>query len=185
MFSRLLPSCLLPRRSIALGRLGLEADGSSGGGGGPRNDDDDSSESRLDLVDGELGHVHREVMAKTGNKYLRLEGASFPDRMFTGTLIVLTMLAILVLFWYQVRTSPHAVLLHDCKSIALHFLRRTSGPASIPRVQRNTTRRSTSSPTTLSPISSRLIREPFEAHIVSDVLWTPSIAKQINTHTML
>ena len=60
--------------------------------------EEDSSE-RLDLVDEKLGTAHRGVMAKTGQKYLAMEASSFPDRVFTGTLIVLTMLGILVLFW--------------------------------------------------------------------------------------
>ena len=81
---RLLPSCLARRSTLAELR-----------------DEEDSSLSHLDLVDEELGTVHRSIMAKTRQKYLAMEASSFWDRSFTGCLIVLTMIAILVLFLYQ------------------------------------------------------------------------------------
>ena len=82
---RLLPSCLAGRRST-LAEL---------------RDEEDSSLSHLDLVDEELGTVHRSIMARTRQKYLAMEASSFWDRSFTGGLIVLTAVAILVLFLYQ------------------------------------------------------------------------------------
>ena len=82
---RLLPSCLGGRRST-LAEL---------------RDEEDSSLSHLDLVDEELGTVHRSIMARTRQKYLAMEASSFWDRSFTGGLIVLTAVAILVLFLYQ------------------------------------------------------------------------------------
>ena len=83
---RLLPSCLAGRRST-LAEL--------------RDYEEDSSLSHLDLVDEELGTVHRSIMARTRQKYLAMEASSFWDRSFTGGLIVLTAVAILVLFLYQ------------------------------------------------------------------------------------
>ena len=83
--TRLLPSCLGGRRST-LAEL---------------RDEEDSSLSHLDLVDEELGTVHRSIMARTRQKYLAMEASSFWDRSFTGGLIVLTAVAILVLFLYQ------------------------------------------------------------------------------------
>ncbi len=58
-------------------------------------------DSRLDLNDQDLESVHRTVMARTGQKYLVMDASSLPDRLFTGCLIALTMVAILVLFWFQ------------------------------------------------------------------------------------
>ena len=81
---RLVPSCLARRATLSHLR-----------------DEEDSSLSHLDLVDEELGTVHRSVMAKTRQKYLAMEAASFWDRSFTAGLIFLTMIAILVLFLYQ------------------------------------------------------------------------------------
>ena len=83
---RLLPSCLAAGRRSTLAEL---------------RDEEDSSLSHLDLVDEELGTVHRSIMARTRQKYLAMEASSFWDRSFTGGLIVLTAVAILVLFLYQ------------------------------------------------------------------------------------
>ena len=83
VYKKLVPACLRDSDSVD----GLE------------EASDDTS--RLDLVDEELGEVHRDIMAKTSQKYLVMDASSFPDKMFTGTLIVLTMLGILTLFWYQ------------------------------------------------------------------------------------
>ena len=80
---RLLPLCLARRSTLA------------------ELDEEDSSLSHLDLVDEELGTVQRNIMARTRQKYLAMEAATFWDRSFTGCLIVLTMVAILVLFLYQ------------------------------------------------------------------------------------
>ncbi len=62
---------------------------------------DSSGESRLDLADRDLESVQRGVMARTKQKYLSMEASSLPDRLFTAFLIILTMVAILVLFWFQ------------------------------------------------------------------------------------
>ena len=56
---------------------------------------------RLHMMDNDLEIVHRGVMARTMNKYLVMEAATCTDKIFTASLIVLTMLAILVLFWFQ------------------------------------------------------------------------------------
>ena len=85
--NRLIPACLARRSTLAELRGGYE--------------DGDSSLSQLDLVDEELGTIHRSIMARTRQKYLAMEASSFWDRSFTGCLIVLTMVAILVLFLYQ------------------------------------------------------------------------------------
>ena len=45
--------------------------------------------------------VHRGVLDRTLNKYLVMEAATCTDKIFTATLIILTMLGILVLFWFQ------------------------------------------------------------------------------------
>ena len=58
-------------------------------------------ESRLELVDDRLADAHRVVMQRTANRYLVMEAATFGDKLFTGTLIILTILAILVLFWFR------------------------------------------------------------------------------------
>ena len=85
--NRLMPACLARRSTLAELRGGCE--------------DGDSSLSQLDLVDEELGTIHRNIMARTRQKYLAMEASSFWDRSFTGCLIVLTMVAILALFLYQ------------------------------------------------------------------------------------
>ena len=72
---------------------GVGIDGCTGDGG-----DDDF---RLTMMDNDLEDVHVGVMARTRNKYLVMEAATCTDKIFTASLIVLTMLAILVLFWYQ------------------------------------------------------------------------------------
>ena len=59
-------------------------------------------ESRsLEMVDKRLADVHRDVMRRTENRYLVMEAATFGDKLFTGTLIILTILGILVLFWFR------------------------------------------------------------------------------------
>lgn len=58
-------------------------------------------ESRLELVDSRLAEAHRVVMQRTANRYLVMEAATFGDKLFTGTLIIITILAILVLFWFR------------------------------------------------------------------------------------
>ena len=73
--------------------LGNGVNGVTGDGG-----DDDF---RLTMLDNDLENVHRGVMARTRNKYLVMEAATCTDKIVTASLIVLTMLAILVLFWYQ------------------------------------------------------------------------------------
>ena len=60
-----------------------------------------SCESHLDLADADLETAHRGIMARTRQKYLVMDASSFSDRCFTGALITLTMVAILVLFWFQ------------------------------------------------------------------------------------
>jgi hypothetical protein len=57
-------------------------------------------------IDEELELVqHRDLMARNIQKYGTTRGedkvAPLPDRIFTGGLITLTMLAIIILFWYQ------------------------------------------------------------------------------------
>jgi len=66
-------------------------------------------ESRLEMVDSRLAEAHRVVMQRTANRYLVMEAATFGDKLFTGTLIFLTILAILVLF--AVRNFGHGLLL--------------------------------------------------------------------------
>lgn len=85
---------LVPRRfhsDLSLDQT--DSDGSDGGGAR-----DSSAPSGLD---GDLESVHRNVMARTGQKYLVMDASSFPDRFFTALLIAATMVAILVLFWFQ------------------------------------------------------------------------------------
>ena len=57
-------------------------------------------------IDEELELVqHRDLMARNIQKYGTTQGeekvATLPDRIFTGGLITLTTVAILILFWYQ------------------------------------------------------------------------------------
>ena len=52
-------------------------------------------------MDPALERVHIALMARTGNKYLNINSSTLPDKIFTGALICLTMLAIVILFWYQ------------------------------------------------------------------------------------
>jgi len=66
-------------------------------------------DTRLEMVDSRLAEAHRVVMQRTANRYLVMEAATFGDKLFTGTLIFLTILAILVLF--AVRNFGHGLLL--------------------------------------------------------------------------
>jgi len=66
-------------------------------------------DTRLEMVDSRLAEAHRVVMQRTANRYLVMEAATFKDKLFTGTLIFLTILAILVLF--AVRNFGHGLLL--------------------------------------------------------------------------
>merc|ERR1719188_425995 len=61
--NRLMPACLARRSTLAELRGGYE--------------DGDSSLSQLDLVDEELGTIHRSIMARTRQKYLAMEASSF------------------------------------------------------------------------------------------------------------
>ena len=47
--------------------------------------------------------ANRDLMAKTVQKYLTLHDAKTPlkDKLFTASLLALTMMGILLLFWYQ------------------------------------------------------------------------------------
>ena len=64
-------------------------------------DTEESAAARLELVDVRLADAHRGVMARTDNKYLVLEAATFRDKLFTAALILLTIMGILVLFWFR------------------------------------------------------------------------------------
>jgi hypothetical protein len=64
-------------------------------------DDPASEDSMLELVDSNLEDVHREVLEKTGTKYMVMDAASFADKVFTCILIALTVLGIMILFWYR------------------------------------------------------------------------------------
>ena len=73
-------------------------------------------ESRsLEMVDKRLADVHRDVMRRTENRYLVMEASTFGDKVFTGTLIILTILGILVLFWFR-NFGPGLHLLHEAES---------------------------------------------------------------------
>ena len=73
-------------------------------------------ESRsLEMVDKRLADVHRDVMRRTENRYLVMEASTFGDKVFTGTLIILTILGILVLFWFR-NFGPGLHLLHEVES---------------------------------------------------------------------
>ncbi len=48
-----------------------------------------------------LAEAHRVVMQRTANRYLVMEAATFGDKLFTGSLIIITIVAILVLFWFR------------------------------------------------------------------------------------
>ena len=61
--------------------------------GGAPVDDDNKLKQEL---------ANRDIMAKTVQKYLILsDSPPLKDKLFTALLIALTMLAVLVLFWYQ------------------------------------------------------------------------------------
>lgn len=64
-------------------------------------DDSSSEEERLFFVDEVLEHAQKNIMARTAQRYLILDHISYADKVFTAMLIVLTMIVILVLFWYQ------------------------------------------------------------------------------------
>ena len=56
--------------------------------------------------------VHRGVMARTKDKYILMDVTSLSDKLVTGSLIILTMFGILLLFWYQnfgpgIKIAPH------------------------------------------------------------------------------
>lgn len=53
------------------------------------------------VLDVRLERVHRDLMARTVQKYLVIDATPLKDRLFTGGLILLTMVGILMLFWYQ------------------------------------------------------------------------------------
>ena len=73
-------------------------------------------ESRsLEMVDKRLADVHRDVMRRTENRYLVMEAATFGDKLFTGTLIILTILGILVLFWFR-NFGPGLHMMHEVES---------------------------------------------------------------------
>ena len=48
-----------------------------------------------------LNVVHRGVMARTKDNYLIMDVTSLSAKLVTGSLIVLTIFAIFLLFWYQ------------------------------------------------------------------------------------
>lgn len=62
---------------------------------------EDSLDVRLDLGDDELANTYRDTLAKTKQKYLVMDASTWTDRIVTGSLIVMTMIAILGLFWFQ------------------------------------------------------------------------------------
>ena len=66
-----------------------------------RTSGDHEAITRLELVDSDLADAHRGVMSRTHNKYLVMEVATFSDKLFTGTLILLTVVGIFMLFWFR------------------------------------------------------------------------------------
>ena len=66
----------------------------------PKRPVSQSSYSELDLDDPELKAAHKSVMARTGQKYLVVDD-NLADKFITAFLIVLTVVAIIVLFLYQ------------------------------------------------------------------------------------
>ncbi|TRY69222.1 hypothetical protein TCAL_01396 [Tigriopus californicus] len=62
---------------------------------------EDSLDVRLDLGDDELANTYRDTLAKTKQKYLVMDASTWTDRIVTGSLILMTMIAILGLFWFQ------------------------------------------------------------------------------------
>ena len=62
-----------------------------------------------------LERVHIALMARTCNKYLSINSTTLPDKIFTATLIGLTLLAIAALFWYQ-NFGPGFVFKHVGKT---------------------------------------------------------------------
>ena len=65
------------------------------------------------MVDSRLAEAHRVVMQRTANRYLVMEAATFGDKLFTGTLIILTILGILVLFGVRNFGQGLLILKHE------------------------------------------------------------------------